>query len=64
MFSQENSYCKQTTELQATPDHTYPDPLHLCAERVKQLKEDQSQREDIHFVRIGVPTDLKIQNRG
>lgn len=44
--------------------HTYLDSLHLCAERVKQLEEDQSQREYIHFVRIGVPTDLKIQNSG
>lgn len=44
--------------------HTYPDSLHLCAERVKQLKENESQRKDIHFVWIGVPTDLKIQNKG
>lgn len=44
--------------------HTYLDSLHLCAERVKQLEENQSQRKYIHFVRIGVPTDLKIQNSG
>lgn len=51
-------------KLKITQHHTYLDPLHLCAEGVEQLKENQSQRKDIHLVRIGVATDLRRQSQG
>lgn len=51
-------------KLKITQHHTYLDPLHLCAEGVEQLKENQSQRKDIHLVRVGVATDLRRQNQG
>lgn len=38
---------------------TYPYSLHLGAEGKEQLKQDQPQGVDVHFVRVGVPRELQ-----
>lgn len=40
---------------------THPHSLHLSPERIQQLKQDQTQRVNIHFMRVGVSRELQGQ---
>lgn len=40
---------------------THPHSLHLSPERIQQLKQDQTQRVYIHFMRVGVSRELQGQ---
>ena len=37
---------------------THPHSLHLGPERIQQLEQDQSQRVDVHFMRVRVSREL------
>lgn len=37
---------------------THPHSLHLRPERIQQLKQDQTQRVNVHFVRVRVSREL------
>lgn len=37
---------------------THPHSLHLGPERIQQLKQDQSQRVNVHFMRVRVSREL------
>lgn len=41
---------------------THPDSLHLGPERIQKLKQDQTQRVNVHFVRVRVSRELSGQN--
>ena len=38
---------------------THPHSLHLGPERIQQLKQDQTQRVNVHFVRVRVSRELR-----
>lgn len=38
---------------------THPHSLHLGAEGIQQLEQDQTQRVNVHFVRVRVPRELR-----
>lgn len=38
---------------------THPHSLHLCPEGIQQLKQDQTQRVNVHFMRVGVSRKLR-----
>ncbi len=40
---------------------THPHSLHLRPERIQQLKQDQTQRVNVHFVRVRVSRELSGQ---
>ena len=40
---------------------THPHSLHLGPERIQQLKQDQTQRVNVHFVRVRVSRELSGQ---
>lgn len=40
---------------------THPHSLHLGPERIQQLKQDQTQRVNVHFVRVRVSRELPGQ---